>query len=124
MTSYDIGFADIYKIYERRLLGYGFTRREIEDLKSMAYIQLYQNVEQPAQYEIIMRDKNMFDPVDFRVIEKLLRNAIRKNFDIGRIYRHIGYILERPITKEEGIVIAQHLHRLIQMKRVNRNSNQ
>lgn len=116
VANYDSWFKDTYRIYERRLQWYGFTRKDIDELKTMAYITLYQSTEPLAPYEIIVRDANMFEPTWFRVLEKFMRTAIVRSFSLESIYSHIVTHLGRLLTRDEGIVISQHLHRLIQLK--------
>ena len=116
VANYDSWFKETYRIYERRLQWYGFTRKDIDELRAMAYVILYQSTEPLAPYEVIVRNENMFEPVWFRVLEKFMRTAIVRSFSLENIYGHIVTHLGRLMTRDEGIVISQHLHRLIQSK--------
>ena len=113
MAGYDSGFADACRILERRLRGFGFNTKDIDDLQAVAFISVYQSVEQPAEYEIIVRYDEMFGTTGFRPIEKFLRTAIVRSLPLEEIYQTIRVLLKRPMTREESIVISQHIHRLL-----------
>ena len=55
----------------------------------------------------------MFGATGFRPIEKFLRTAIVRSLPLEEIYQTIRVLLKRPMTREESIVISQHIHRLL-----------
>ena len=116
MAGYDTWFADTCRILERRLRWFGFNTKDIHDLQAAAFVAIYQSVEQPADYEIIVRYDEMFWVIGFRPIEKFLRTAIIRSLPLEEIYQTIRVLLKRPMMKDEAIVIAQHIHRLLQGK--------
>ena len=110
---YDSGFADICSILESRLRWFGFNKKDIDDLQAIAFISIYQLVEQQAEYEIIVRYDEMFGTIWFRPIEKFLRTAILRSLPLEEIYHTIRVLLKRPMTREESIVISQYIHRIL-----------
>lgn len=113
IAGYDSGFADACRILEGRLRGLSFNTKDIDDLQTVAFISVYQSVEQPAEYEIIVRYDWMFGTIGFRPIEKFLRAAIMRSLPLEVIYQTIRVLLKRPMTREESIIISQHIHRLL-----------
>lgn len=71
-------------------------------------------MDMPENGDILIRDQNMFGSPGFRAIEKYLRAAIIKSFSLEEIYQTICVLLKRPMTKNEALVISQHIHRLLQ----------
>jgi DNA polymerase III delta prime subunit len=116
ISGYDSGFADTCRILEKRLRGFGFNTKDIQDLQAVAFIAIYQSVDQPSRYEVIIRDDKMFGTVGFRAIEKFLRTAIAQSFSLEIIYQTIRVLLKRPMTRDESVVISQHIHQLLQWK--------
>lgn len=114
---YDSWFADICRILEKRLRGFWFNTNDISELRATAYISIHQWVQQPASYEILVGSENMFWEIGFRPIEKYLRSAIVRSFSLTKIYQTIYVLLKRPLTREESILISQHIHRLLQWKK-------
>lgn len=116
ISVYDSGFQKICTILENRLRGYGFNTEDILELQVSAFLNIYESTEQPADYEIIVRNDTLFAPVGFRAIEKYLRSAIIRDFSLQYIYQCIRVLLKRPMVRDEAIVISQHIHRMLQAK--------
>lgn len=116
IASYNSGFADTCRIYENRLRWYGFNTVDIKELRSIAYISVYQSVEQSTNYEILTRHENVFLPVSFQAIEKFLRAAVAQSLPLKDIYRHIWILIKRPMTENESILLSQYIHRLLNWK--------
>lgn len=119
IAGYDPSLADTCRILERRLQWYGFNRKNLQDLQAIAFVSIYQSMDMPENGDILIRDQNMFGSPGFRAIEKYLRAAIIKSFSLEEIYQTICVLLKRPMTKNEALVISQHIHRLLQWKSQN-----
>lgn len=114
ISFYDTGFHDACRVLERRLRGFWFSTKDIRALQATAFIEVYQSVEQPDNYEVIVRSEDMFSPVWFRAIEKYIRSAIIQSFSLSSIYQTIRVLLKKPMTRDEMTVISQHIHCLLQ----------
>lgn len=117
IAGYDTWFQSVCRLLERRLRWYGFNTEDIHSLQATAFLSIYESVEIPAYYEVIVRDSLSFEPVGFRTIEKYLRTAIASWFTLESMYNCIRVLLKRPMVLNEAIVVSQHLHRLIQQKK-------
>lgn len=76
ISSNDPGFRKACAILERRLRGYGLGSEDILALQTSAFMDVYETIDYPKEYEIIVRNDTLFGPVGFRAIEKFLRSAI------------------------------------------------
>ncbi len=84
----------------------------MDNIRGHAFLSVYNSVEQPGYYEVIVHDERMFMPHGFRAIEKFLRSAIKRAFAIPDMYSIIRAHIGRPMTREEMVVVSQHIHRL------------
>jgi len=116
ILRYDDQFSQYYLLYRQRLQGYGFSAREVDELENQLYRDAYSEIEPPKRYENILHARAMFSPLRTHTIDRFLAICVQKDFSLSEIYFHIRILLNRPITQEEQIVIAQHLHRYIQKK--------
>ncbi len=116
MSDYDPDYKPAKKFLEGRLEACGFTAEDLGFLQTSAFLRVYETTERLAEGEVIIRDGADFEPVGFRAIEKYLRASVAKNVPLARMYAFIRVLLDRPMSRNEAIVVSQHLHRLLQGK--------
>lgn len=114
MSDYDPDYKPAKKFLEGRLEACGFTAEDLGFLQTSAFLKVYETTERLKEAEIIIRTGADFEPVGFRAIEKYLRASVAKNVSLVRMYAFIRVLLDRPMSRNESVVVSQHLHRLLQ----------